>query len=95
MEAEKKEIHDMLRLLGKIGKHDATLWIHSNGDFDNLKFIVCVECKGHEWDFHNVCEAWLWFWEEQARQKQRERSRRADYHRRRYWKKHMFNMEGG
>lgn len=84
--------HDLIYIMGKLGKHDAALWIHSNNNPSNLKFIVCVESNGREHDFRNVPAAWEWFYEEQRRQKQYERSRRNYRARQRYWNQHMSYM---
>lgn len=92
MITEDRDRHDALYTMGQIGPNDATLWIHSNGNPNHLLFIVCVECRGREWDFHNVAEAWKWFWEEQERWKMRERAKRNIAARKRYWKRHTTNM---
>lgn len=84
--------HDRLRTMGKFAGRDASLWVHSNGDPSNYRFIVCVECAGKEWDFRNVTDAWLFFWEEQVRQGYYVRARRNAQQRKRYWNKHTFSM---
>lgn len=92
MTNENTNRHDQLYIMGSLGKNDASLWIHSNGNLSNLLFIVCVECNGKEWDFRNVKDAWQWFYDERERQKKCERAKRNSYARKRYWKQHTTFM---
>lgn len=85
--------HNMLKVIGKIGKDDAAIFTHYLTDGKSFQPVFISIVYGfNERDFKNITEAYLWFIERQRQEKRAKRSRRADYQRRQYWKKHTFSM---